>query len=626
MNPALPILGVQFDIQRVKSGSYGAACWKVFWSIVDPRDIAGASLFEGDTNESMQGGRDVYCLAVQTLDTDALARLKHLLTRSDEYKKVCATPMFLEGQRCIAEPLPSAGKLDGFGQLVGDAWNAREGLAAASKPAASKPAAGKAVAPSTVSTVKESPRATNMPLQLTCPHCAKKYPKLDEKFRGKKVKCSCGHVFVAAESAAPASSTPVAAATPTQKENPRPRPAPAASKPPAEKEPARKDPAAAWQVTAGTRAKLEAIEQNVMSESDNFAAAFLTPLHDGQWITAEGTIQCHGCHEKFPFQDKIMMGGGMGSKYLTCPCGNQINLMHCTGNKNDSQFIVVWPHTSRNNQAVRTIGLAIDKVSGEEDRPKPPSPRPAKRAKAPAERARELPVAAREPGDEPAPATPVGRSPGLFGWLRSLFRTPSLDEQLAKAEERMKAPGAHEGTRWLKVLKKATVSGTEQRTLALDLLEAGFLNPRESDSVRQTFCQALAAADMGRLTGIVAEIARNPMGLPRSSDLGLGNIPCGLCGNPSGIQTRPDVDPDKVEDVTQMLGSLGSALDICADILGDKDKSVRQARGSLKATKQKLAEVAGHPAAVCGDCHIVVCEACSASGTCNRCGKDLQMW
>lgn len=139
MNPAMPILGIQFDVQRVKSGSYGAACWQIFFSIVEPTGIAGASLYEGDTNESMQGGRDVYCLAIQSHDDDVLARVKQLMSRSDEYKKVCATPMFLEGQRCLAEPLPPAGRIGHDGGLVGDAWNAREGLQAAR---ASKGASG----------------------------------------------------------------------------------------------------------------------------------------------------------------------------------------------------------------------------------------------------------------------------------------------------------------------------------------------------------------------------------------------------------------------------------------------------------------------------------------------------
>ena len=47
-----------------------------------------------------------------------------MLAQSPDFARVCATPMFGDALH-FAEPLMDAGKVDGTGTLIGDAWNAR---------------------------------------------------------------------------------------------------------------------------------------------------------------------------------------------------------------------------------------------------------------------------------------------------------------------------------------------------------------------------------------------------------------------------------------------------------------------------------------------------------------------
>ncbi|MEO8452095.1 MAG: MAP7 domain-containing protein [Gemmatimonadota bacterium] len=138
MLASMPTIGVRFDIGKVSSGSYGVECWKVFWRAVPTADIKGSLLWEGDTAASMNGRENVYCIAVQNPSTGTIDKIRASLAGSEDFKKLCGDPMFVEGARCQAEPLPEAGKVDDTGTLVGSAWNARPALATVKKERQSK--------------------------------------------------------------------------------------------------------------------------------------------------------------------------------------------------------------------------------------------------------------------------------------------------------------------------------------------------------------------------------------------------------------------------------------------------------------------------------------------------------
>lgn len=128
MIPGMTSIGVRFDVDRIDSGSYGVACWKIFWQAVSPEKLGGTMLFEGDTAASMDGVENVFCIVVQGNDPDLVRLVKTALSDSEAYRQVCARPNFLEGNDCLREPLPAAGRIDYAGNLIGDAWNSRGAL------------------------------------------------------------------------------------------------------------------------------------------------------------------------------------------------------------------------------------------------------------------------------------------------------------------------------------------------------------------------------------------------------------------------------------------------------------------------------------------------------------------
>lgn len=129
----IPTIGARFEINKINSGDYGGACWKVFWRAVSPKKLPGALLWEGDTRASCNGQENVFCIAVQFTNADIVGQVRSALLESTEFKEICSDPMFVEDSRCTSEPLLSAGKMDGDGNLIGDAWNSRPALLAVSQ-------------------------------------------------------------------------------------------------------------------------------------------------------------------------------------------------------------------------------------------------------------------------------------------------------------------------------------------------------------------------------------------------------------------------------------------------------------------------------------------------------------
>jgi hypothetical protein len=124
----MPRLGVRFDIDRVESGSYGLECWRTFFEAVDVGQIAPALLYEGDSSASLNGLENAFVVAIECLDDSGLGTVRSALVRHPGFLRLCASPMFVEGAACAAEPLVPAGRVTSDGTLLGDAWNARPAL------------------------------------------------------------------------------------------------------------------------------------------------------------------------------------------------------------------------------------------------------------------------------------------------------------------------------------------------------------------------------------------------------------------------------------------------------------------------------------------------------------------
>jgi uncharacterized RDD family membrane protein YckC len=127
MLPGVPAMGIQFDIGKAGDGAYGFECWKVFWRSVEPQRLAGGILYEGDTNATLYGRANVFCIAVQCRDRRTLDAVRASLEGSADYQRVAATPRFLSDAEVMREPLPVAARIDGAGNLADGYW-AKAGL------------------------------------------------------------------------------------------------------------------------------------------------------------------------------------------------------------------------------------------------------------------------------------------------------------------------------------------------------------------------------------------------------------------------------------------------------------------------------------------------------------------
>ena len=124
MMPGIPTLGVRFDIQRLGGSLYGLEAWKIFWSAVDPEKIRSSNLFEGDTDATLKGRENVFCVAIRCLDNKNIDTIKAALRNNDKFLQVAASPIFAEGVACISEPLCDSGRIDASGNLFGkDYWS-----------------------------------------------------------------------------------------------------------------------------------------------------------------------------------------------------------------------------------------------------------------------------------------------------------------------------------------------------------------------------------------------------------------------------------------------------------------------------------------------------------------------
>ena len=107
----IPTLGARFDLKKVGTEQN---CWQVFWRAIRPRQIAGASLYEGSIH------RDDYCIALQSTDAEIVNAVRTALEHNVEFKEVCCPDPFIEGDNCVAMSLPRTGRIDFEGNLIGD--------------------------------------------------------------------------------------------------------------------------------------------------------------------------------------------------------------------------------------------------------------------------------------------------------------------------------------------------------------------------------------------------------------------------------------------------------------------------------------------------------------------------
>ncbi len=114
------------DEQKLLEGNlYGRAAWRIFMKIIHPRQITPCILFDGDTELTLQGHQNEFCIAVYGSDLDWEA-LRHKVLESSDYGLAPFHRRLVEKVALDRQPLVPFGRIDGMGRLITELWTRRE--------------------------------------------------------------------------------------------------------------------------------------------------------------------------------------------------------------------------------------------------------------------------------------------------------------------------------------------------------------------------------------------------------------------------------------------------------------------------------------------------------------------
>ena len=111
-------LGVLFDIEELGGGLYGYAAYKIFFDAVDTKQLSSCLLSDGDTNATLVGRANQYCIAVESYDDAQIAAVKKALSEAKAKGLLPLPSRFLQGELVQREPLVRAARIDVTGKLV----------------------------------------------------------------------------------------------------------------------------------------------------------------------------------------------------------------------------------------------------------------------------------------------------------------------------------------------------------------------------------------------------------------------------------------------------------------------------------------------------------------------------
>lgn len=114
----MPAIGILFDIDELDSGLYGHAAYKIFFAAVDTRQLAGCILSDGDTNATLMGRANQYCIAVNAPDQAIISAVKEALSKSNEKGLLPLSARFMDDALVMHEPLVQATFIGSHGELV----------------------------------------------------------------------------------------------------------------------------------------------------------------------------------------------------------------------------------------------------------------------------------------------------------------------------------------------------------------------------------------------------------------------------------------------------------------------------------------------------------------------------
>lgn len=111
------LVGVLFDIDALGGGFYGAAAYQWLFSAIGRARqslLAGAMLFDGDTNTTLAGNARLYCIAAAGSDGERIAGIRACVARAH----IGLLGLPYEGPGLRDEPLVLAVRFDADGCIA----------------------------------------------------------------------------------------------------------------------------------------------------------------------------------------------------------------------------------------------------------------------------------------------------------------------------------------------------------------------------------------------------------------------------------------------------------------------------------------------------------------------------
>lgn len=112
-------IGVLFDIERLGS-FYGRAAYRILFESLDPQRLKGCSLHDGDTNATLMGRANLYCVAIRCSEPATLEYIREALSVRQDEGLPPVHRRFLTGAVTAREPLVHAGDVNKAGHLIVD--------------------------------------------------------------------------------------------------------------------------------------------------------------------------------------------------------------------------------------------------------------------------------------------------------------------------------------------------------------------------------------------------------------------------------------------------------------------------------------------------------------------------
>ena len=111
-------LGVLFNLDKMDGAEGRILAWQSFMQACDPARLEGGILYAGETSETLARRENVYCIAVQSHEAEAIAHVKNALMSSEAPGLLPPSQRFLEKQVTLRYPLKVWACIDEAGRFL----------------------------------------------------------------------------------------------------------------------------------------------------------------------------------------------------------------------------------------------------------------------------------------------------------------------------------------------------------------------------------------------------------------------------------------------------------------------------------------------------------------------------